>query len=106
MAAPGPNVWASTSKAPSSIQLLQKVKLPLFENPIQPATKDYPVRTEGGSMSSIRHRCLLLLAVMPTLATGCFPFGLGFGTPVPIEPWVSERMEQKYNNKNDNRAPI
>ncbi|HEV3383824.1 MAG TPA: hypothetical protein VG097_03360 [Gemmata sp.] len=57
-------------------------------------------------MSTIRKYSWLLLAMMPALSTGCNPFTLGFGTPIPIQPWVSERMEQKYNNKNDGRAPI
>jgi hypothetical protein len=57
-------------------------------------------------MSSIRSKICLLLAVMPAFSSGCLPFGLGWGTPIPIQPWVSERMEQKYNSKNDGRAPI
>ena len=57
-------------------------------------------------MSFLRSKCWLLLAMMPVLSTGCNPFALGWGTPIPIQPWVSERMEEKYNNKNDGRAPI
>ena len=56
-------------------------------------------------MSSIRSKICLLLAVY-NFPSGSSPFGLGIFTPVPIQPWVSERMEQKYNNKNDGRAPI
>lgn len=57
-------------------------------------------------MSAVRRKCWLLLAVMPALSIGCNPFALGWGTPIPVQPWVSERLEQKYNNKNDGRAPI
>jgi hypothetical protein len=57
-------------------------------------------------MSSFRHRIWLLLAALPLITTGCYPFGLGFGTPIPIQPWMTERMEDKYNHKNDNRSPI
>ena len=39
-------------------------------------------------------------------ATGCNPLAMGFLTPVPVQPWVAERMEQKYNHKNDGRMPI
>jgi hypothetical protein len=57
-------------------------------------------------MSTIRRRCWLLFAVLPAISVGCNPLALGWGTPVPIQPWVSERMEEKYNNRNDGRTPI
>ena len=58
-------------------------------------------------MSWIRRKLwLLALAVLPTVASGCNPFTLGLLTPVPVQPWVAERMEQKLNHKNDGRVPI
>jgi hypothetical protein len=58
-------------------------------------------------MSGIRRKVLLLaLAVLPALSVGCNPFGLGFLTPVPVQPWTAERIEQKLNHKNDGRVPI
>lgn len=30
----------------------------------------------------------------------------GFGCIVPIQPWVAERMNEKYQNPNDHRTPI
>jgi hypothetical protein len=58
-------------------------------------------------MSRIRrHLLLLAVAVLPVASTGCNPFTLGLLTPVPVQPWVAERMEAKYNHKNDNRVPI
>jgi hypothetical protein len=48
----------------------------------------------------------LLLAVLPALFTGCNVFGMGWGTPIPVQPWVAERMEEKYSAKNDGRAPL
>jgi hypothetical protein len=65
----------------------------------------YTARTEE-SMFSIRRYIYLVLAVVPALSVGCNPLALGWGTPVPIQPWVAERMEDKYNNKNDGRTPI
>jgi hypothetical protein len=41
-----------------------------------------------------------------TASLGCNPFGMGFLTPVPVPPWVTERMEDKYCHKNDHRTPI
>ena len=59
-------------------------------------------------MSWIR-RNIRMLAFAPALAvggTGCNPLGLGFLTPIPVPPWTTERMEQKYAHKNDGRAPL
>ncbi len=59
-------------------------------------------------MSRFRPRlCLLLaIAVAPAFSTGCHPFGMGMFTPIPVPPWTAERMDDKYNHKNDGRAPI
>lgn len=57
-------------------------------------------------MSWIRRKLwLLALAVLPT-ATGCNPFTMGFFTPIPVQPWVAERLDQKLAHKNDGRVPI
>jgi hypothetical protein len=37
---------------------------------------------------------------------GCYPFSMGLVTPVPVPPWVTERMEDKYGYKNDDRTPV
>ena len=37
---------------------------------------------------------------------GCYPFSMGGFTPVPVPPWVTERMEDKYCYKNDHRTTI
>src|SRR5262245_15790496 len=34
------------------------------------------------------------------------PFTMGRCTPVPVPPWVTERMEEKYCYKNDYRTAI
>lgn len=58
-------------------------------------------------MSWIRRNFrLLALAALPLGGTGCNPFTMGFLTPVPIQPWVAERMQAKYEHKNDGRVPI
>lgn len=53
---------------------------------------------------------LLILAgwFLSSLAVaGCFnPFSMGFATPIPVQPWVYERIQEKYENKNDWRTPI
>jgi hypothetical protein len=56
-------------------------------------------------MSWIRRKLWLLAVGLPA-AAGCNPFSMGLLTPVPIQPWVAERMEDKYAHKNDGRTPI
>jgi len=53
-----------------------------------------------------RHVLMLAVAVFPVSAVGCNPFTMGLLTPVPIQPWVAERMNTKYGNRNDGRTPI
>lgn len=50
----------------------------------------------------------------PALNSGCLglsgvfnPFSMGIYTPIPIQPWVAERMEDKYiNQPRDHRTPV
>jgi hypothetical protein len=54
-------------------------------------------------------RTLLLLAGVAALGAlgGCSaPLSMGFATPIPVPPWVTERMEEKYCWKNDFRTPV
>ncbi len=58
-------------------------------------------------------RCYVLLAgafLAPLSLSGCLgllaPYSMGFATPIPVPPWVTERMEEKYCWKNDFRTPI
>lgn len=44
--------------------------------------------------------------VVPVAFSGCMPFAMGIFTPIPVQPWVTERMEEKYCHKNDFRTPI
>ena len=58
-------------------------------------------------MAWLRRKMLLLAtAVFAAAGTGCYPTAMGILTPVPMQPWVTERMEQKYAFKNDFRTPI
>ncbi len=59
-------------------------------------------------------RLLLAVAVLAPLAgAGCVPyspgfppFSMGIFTPIPVPAWVSTRIEEKFNNKNDYRTAI
>lgn len=60
-------------------------------------------------MSWIRRKLwLLALALLPAGAAGCNPLTLGLLTPIPVQPWVAERLEHKLNHQNDpgGRVPI
>jgi hypothetical protein len=50
-------------------------------------------------------RAVVLLA--PLLASGClYPPAIMLAIMTPTQPWVTERMEDKYAHKNDYRTPI
>ena len=57
-------------------------------------------------MSRIRRLLLLAAAVLPVVSGGCNPFTIGIFTPIAVQPWVAERMDQKKNHRNDGRVPI
>ena len=54
----------------------------------------------------MRTLLLLALAIAPAAGLGCYPYAMGIFTPIPVPPWVTERMEEKYCYKNDQRTPI
>jgi hypothetical protein len=62
-------------------------------------------------MKAMRRGLLGLLTLAPLGLTGCLgvigsPLAMGPFTPIPIQPWVTERMEDKYLHKNDFRTPV
>ncbi len=57
-------------------------------------------------MRKLRSVALLAGALLGLTGTGCWPYSMGIFTPVPVPPWVTERMEEKYCYKNDHRTTI
>jgi hypothetical protein len=60
-------------------------------------------------MGMAKLRTLMLVAaaaLTPPSLSGCNPFAMGIATPIPVPPWVTERMEEKYCFKNDTRTPV
>ncbi len=61
-------------------------------------------------MGKVRTLVLIAGAILALVgAGGClptYPYSMGIFTPVPVPPWVTERMEEKYCFKNDHRTPI
>jgi hypothetical protein len=50
---------------------------------------------------------LLAAAVVPFALSGCINvLGAGIFTPVPVQPWTAERIEDQYLHKNDHRTPL
>jgi hypothetical protein len=56
-------------------------------------------------MKFIRRTFLLLAAALAPLSAGCTFFPGGF-LLTPTQPWVAERMEEKFQHTNDHRTPI
>jgi hypothetical protein len=64
---------------------------------------------EEGEARMVKVQSFLLLAGSILAAfglSGCFPYAMGIATPIPVPPWVTERMEEKYSHHNDFRTPI
>ena len=59
-------------------------------------------------MANWRRRLLQAgILLIPWLLSGCLnPFGMGFLTPIPMQPWVGDRIAERLDNKNDSRAPV
>jgi hypothetical protein len=57
-------------------------------------------------MRTRRSLLLWAAAVLMPWAAGCAPFSRGVFTPIPVPPWVTERMEEKYCYPNDFRTPV
>jgi hypothetical protein len=58
-------------------------------------------------MKRVRTWALLAVALATSAgAGGCVPYSMGIFTPIPVQPWVYERMQEKYCYKNDYRTPI
>lgn len=57
-------------------------------------------------MRKLRTGVLIGVAVLAACAAGCSPFSMGILTPIPVMPWVTERMEDKYCHLNDRRTPF
>jgi hypothetical protein len=57
-------------------------------------------------MRKVRTMLLAVAILAPLGATGCFPFSMGIFTPIPVMPWVTERMEEKYCFARDFKTPI
>ena len=59
-------------------------------------------------MSIVRKWLSYAALVLVPLCSGCWPspFGMGLGTPIPMQPWVGDWIEDRLNHKNDNRVAI
>lgn len=55
-----------------------------------------------------RRKHLFLLAGLVTIvASGCIsPLSMGPFTPIPMQPWVADRIEERLCNRNDYRTAI
>ena len=49
---------------------------------------------------------LVAALVAACASAGCIPFSMGIATPIPVPPWVTERMEEKYCYDKDFKTPV
>lgn len=57
-------------------------------------------------MKSLRKLILASVILAPAFLSGCSPFSMGFLTPVPMQPWVAEQIDERFSAKNDHRVPV
>ena len=58
-------------------------------------------------MRTVRSWVLLAgILVAPAGLCGCNPYTMGVATPIPVQPWTAERIEDKFEHRNDWRTPI
>ena len=58
-------------------------------------------------MKKLRALVLMAGAVVLPLMSGCVnPLSMGIATPVPMQPWVADRIEERWKYKNDFRSPV
>ena len=59
-------------------------------------------------MRNLRTVSLLACAVlMPLVSSGCIQlFSMGIFTPIPVPPWVPDRVEERLCNRSDYDTPI
>src|SRR5947208_9499628 len=64
------------------------------------------VDTGGAGMAKLVKWLRASLLLAPLAAAGCFPPAIMLGVMAPTQPWVTERLEDRYQYKNDHRTPI
>ena len=58
-------------------------------------------------MRVLRHWLLLAGAMIPGVSCGCIQLlSMGVATPIPVQPWAAESIEERIVNQNDHRSPI
>src|SRR5205823_14113712 len=61
----------------------------------------FPVLSWGEAMRKLRTWLLLAGTLIPGAASGCVgPLSMGIATPIPVQPWVAESVQERIMNKN------
>ncbi len=47
-----------------------------------------------------------LMSLAPFGLSGCIPYALALLPALTVQPWVTDRMEEKYSKTSDNKTPI
>ena len=57
-------------------------------------------------MSRLRKLFVLAGVLLAPLLSGCNPFTMGIFTPVPVQPWMADRLESRLQYSNANFTNI
>ena len=60
----------------------------------------------GWGMNRLRSWFLLAAASLVPLCSGCQPFSMGIFTPIPVQPWMADRVEERLQNQSDWKTVI
>jgi len=57
-------------------------------------------------MKRLRTALIMGVVLAPGLLAGCNPLSMGIFTPIPVQPWATERMEERHCIWTDANTPI
>ena len=57
-------------------------------------------------MIKLKSWLLLAGAALAVTAGGCNPVGMGIATPIPVQPWMGQMVEDRLNNPADHNTVI
>jgi hypothetical protein len=57
-------------------------------------------------MKTFRKWMLLASALLCLGGSGCSPFAMGIGTPIPVQPWMADQVESRLINFSDHNTVI
>lgn len=89
-----------------TIRMLREiVKVCQTPAPIIPSKGTYP-QGEWHMVGLRSYAKRAALGLLLLCSFGCNPLSMGIFTPVPMQPWVADRIEERLCNRQDFRTPV